>query len=122
MPTWLTAEQVNWALGHLTPIERETVVLSRLYEFSRTLSETHGFKHRLHVVAEMSKRLVGAESAVGQAVAYQAEIGAHCDVLVTDGFRYRLYAANRNYEPVAYANLVRLKRSALDLFNRVKRP
>ena len=27
MPKWLTAEQVNWALGHLTPIERETVVL-----------------------------------------------------------------------------------------------
>jgi diguanylate cyclase (GGDEF)-like protein len=44
--------------------ERETVVLSRLYEFSRALSETHGVKHRLHVVAEMSKRLVGGESAV----------------------------------------------------------
>ena len=27
MPKWLTAEQVNWALAHLTPIERETVVL-----------------------------------------------------------------------------------------------
>jgi len=44
--------------------EREAVVLSRLYEFSRSLSETHGAKHRLHLVAEMSKRLVGGEAAV----------------------------------------------------------
>ena len=28
----------------------------------------------------------------------------------------------RDYQPVAYANLIRLKRSALDLFNRLKRP
>jgi hypothetical protein len=44
------------------------------------------------------------------------------DVLVSDGFRHHLYAANQDYQPVAYANLIRPKRSALDLFNRLKRP
>jgi len=42
--------------------------------------------------------------------------------VVTDGVRYRLYAAAQDYAPVAYANLVRLKQSALDLFDRLKRP
>jgi hypothetical protein len=41
---------------------------------------------------------------------------------LTDGYRYRLYAVEQDYQPVAYANLLRLKRSALGLFDRIKRP
>jgi hypothetical protein len=43
-------------------------------------------------------------------------------VVRTDGIRYRLYAADRGFEPVAYANLIRLKGSALALFERMRRP
>jgi hypothetical protein len=65
---------------------------------------------------------VGAEGALGQAKRYCRRLGICRDVLVSDGFRYRLYAADQDYQPVAYANLIRLKQSALELFNRLKRP
>ncbi|MEM3086212.1 MAG: hypothetical protein QXT68_03620 [Halobacteria archaeon] len=42
------------------------------------------------------------------------------DILLTDGFRYRLYASGENYRPVAYANLERLKQSSVDLFSRMR--
>ena len=44
------------------------------------------------------------------------------DVVVTDGIRYRMYAGGRGFEPVAYANLARLKQPAATLFERMKRP
>jgi hypothetical protein len=44
------------------------------------------------------------------------------DVVVTDGIRYRMYAARTGFEPVAYANLARLKRPAAELFTRMQRP
>jgi hypothetical protein len=65
---------------------------------------------------------VGAEGALGQARRYGRQLGIQRDVLVTDGYRYRLYAADQDYRPVAYANLLRLKRSALDRFARLRRP
>jgi hypothetical protein len=65
---------------------------------------------------------VGAEGALGQAKRYARDLNIRRDILVSDGFRYRLYAVEQDYQPVAYANLIRLKRSALDLFNRLKRP
>ena len=65
---------------------------------------------------------VGAEGALGQAKRYAEKLSIRRDILVTDGFRYRLYAVEQDYQPVAYANLIRLKLSALDLFNRLKRP
>jgi hypothetical protein len=43
------------------------------------------------------------------------------DVVVTDGVRYRMYSHATGYAPVAYANLIRLKQSALNLFGRLKR-
>jgi hypothetical protein len=49
-------------------------------------------------------------------------LGVARDVIVTDGVRYRMYAADRGFEPLAYANLVRLKQSSADLFARMKRP
>jgi hypothetical protein len=41
---------------------------------------------------------------------------------VTDGVRYRLYDADNEYTSVAYANFGRLKKSAVELFARLKRP
>ena len=50
----------------------------------------------------------------------------HCgiprDVIVTDGIRYRMYAGDLGFEPMAYANLVRLKKRATALFARMQRP
>ncbi len=65
---------------------------------------------------------VGAEGALGQARRYATELNIPRDILVSDGLRYRLYAVSEGYQPVAYANLTRLKRSALDLFARLRRP
>lgn len=70
-----------------------------------------------------AKRLgAGVEGALEQAKGYVQALGVPMDVVVTDGVRYRMYGHVLGYAPVAYANLVRLKRSALDLFNRLKRP
>jgi hypothetical protein len=69
-----------------------------------------------------AKRLgAGVEGALEQAKGYVQELGVPCDIIVTDGIRYRMYACDREFEPVAYANLVRLKRSAVKLFDKVKR-
>ncbi len=65
---------------------------------------------------------LGAEGALGQAKRYARALNIRRDILVSDGFRYRLYAVEQDYQPVAYANLIRLKRSALDLFTRIQRP
>jgi len=70
-----------------------------------------------------AKRLgAGVEGALEQAKGYVQALNVLRDIVVTDGVRYRLYAAAQDYAPVAYANLVRLKRPALDLFNRLRRP
>jgi hypothetical protein len=69
-----------------------------------------------------AKRLgAGVEGALEQAKGYVKELGVPCDIIVTDGIRYRMYACDREFEPVAYANLVRLKRSAIKLFDKVKK-
>ncbi len=49
-------------------------------------------------------------------------LGVPRDVVVTDGFRYRLFDCEQNFAAVAYANLARLKESATDLFTRLRRP
>jgi len=70
-----------------------------------------------------AKRLgTGVEAALQQGKDYAAAIGGQLDVVVTDGIRYRLYAAERGYAPVAYANLARLKQPALVLFDALRRP
>ena len=70
-----------------------------------------------------AKRLgAGVEGALEQAKGYVAALGSSCDVIVTDGIRYRMYAGARGFTPVAYANLVRLKQPAADLFARMQRP
>jgi hypothetical protein len=75
-----------------------------------------------YLVIEAKRLGAGVEGALEQAKGYVQALGIPRDVLVTDGVRYRLYAAAQDFAPIAYANLVRLKRSALDLFERLKRP
>lgn len=70
-----------------------------------------------------AKRLgAGVEGAVPQAVGYAKSRNIHCDVVVTDGIRYRMYEASKDYAQVAYANLGRLKESSLELFKRMRKP
>lgn len=68
------------------------------------------------IVVEAKRLGVGVEGALAQAIGYVKDLGPWADVVVTDGFRYRRYAREKGFAPSAYANLVRLKRPALDLF------
>jgi hypothetical protein len=75
-----------------------------------------------HLVIEAKRLWAGIEGALPQGRRYVRNLGRPIDVLVTDGIRYRLYDHSREYDPVAYANLVRLKRPAARLFERLRRP
>jgi hypothetical protein len=61
----------------------------------------------------------GVEGALGQAKRYMKQLSIQRDIVVTDGARYRLYAADQGFEPVAYANLERLKHGAVRLFEQM---
>lgn len=74
-----------------------------------------------HLVIEAKRVGAGVEGALEQATGYVQALRTPCDVVVTDGVRYRMYAC-RDFEPVAYANLARLKQPATMLFDRMKRP
>jgi len=76
----------------------------------------------VHLVIEAKRLGAGVEGALEQAKGYVEAIGVPRDVVVTDGIRYRMYSSERDFEPLAYANLARLKRSAVELFSRMKRP
>ena len=70
-----------------------------------------------------AKRLgAGVEGALKQAVGYVESLGVPRDIVVTDGIRYRMYSSENGFAPAAYANMIRLKRSAKDLFDRMKKP
>ena len=75
-----------------------------------------------HLVIEAKRLGAGVEGALDQAKGYLEALGATRDVIVTDGIRYRMYAGERGFAPVAYANLARLKQPAADLFARMQRP
>jgi hypothetical protein len=75
-----------------------------------------------HLVIEAKRLGAGVEGALEQAKGYVQALGAPRDVVVTDGIRYRMYSCQNAFEPIAYANLRRLKQSAADLFARMKRP
>lgn len=75
-----------------------------------------------HLVIEAKRLGAGVEGALEQAKGYLKMLGVSLDVVVTDGIRYRMYSCQKNFEPIAYANLVRLKKSATELFARLKRP
>ena len=74
------------------------------------------------MVVEAKRLGAGVEGALEQAKGYVEALGVPRDVLVTDGVRYRLYDCKQDFAPVAYANLVRLKQSAVKLFDRIRRP
>ena len=68
-----------------------------------------------------AKRLgAGVEDALEQARGYVADLDVPCDIVITDGIRYRMYSCENGFAPVAYANLIRLKQSAVNLFDRMK--
>jgi hypothetical protein len=73
-------------------------------------------------IIEAKRLREGVEGALEQARGYVEDLGLPRDIVVTDGIRYRLYACESGFEPVAYANLIRLKQSAVELFDRLKRP
>jgi len=75
-----------------------------------------------YLVIEAKRLGAGVEGALEQAKGYVEALGIRRDVIVTDGIRYRMYAGGRGFEPLAYANLTRLKKPAADLFARVQRP
>jgi hypothetical protein len=74
------------------------------------------------LVIEAKRMGAGVEGALDQAKGYVEALGLLRDVIVTDGIRYRLYDGGRNFAPLAYANLARLKQPAADLFARMRRP
>jgi hypothetical protein len=73
-----------------------------------------------HLVIEAKRLGVGVEGALAQARGYVEALGCPRAVVVTDGIRYRMYDGERDFAPVAYANLARLKRPAADLFARMQ--
>ena len=75
-----------------------------------------------HYLIEVKRLGTGVEGALSQAIRYVSTLGILCDVVVTDGIRYRMYGALEDFAPVAYANLARLKQSSLGLFDRMRRP
>lgn len=52
---------------------------------------------------------------------YLRDLGIQRDVIVTDGIRYRLYAAQENFAPAGSMNLARLKHPALQMLKQIER-
>jgi hypothetical protein len=75
-----------------------------------------------HLVIEAKRLGAGVEGALEQAKGYVEALQLPRDVVVTDGVRYRMYDAANSFQPLAYANLARLKQPAADLFTRMQRP
>ncbi|MGV8075579.1 MAG: hypothetical protein AB2L11_13615 [Syntrophobacteraceae bacterium] len=73
-------------------------------------------------IVEAKRISQGAEGALEQAMGYAKHLGVPCDIIVTDGLRYRLYLCEKGFAPVAYANLNRLKQSSAKLFQLLRRP
>ena len=68
----------------------------------------------LAFIVEAKRPHRGVESHLQPVRDYLRTQGVARDVVVTDGLRYWLYAAEQGYAPVAYANLERLKESGLE--------
>lgn len=73
------------------------------------------------LVIESKRFGAGVEGALNQAVGYVESLGLTCDVMVTDGIRYRMYSYINGFTPVAYANLILLKESAISLFDEIRK-
>ena len=75
-----------------------------------------------HFIIEAKRLGAGVEGALEQAKGYLKDLGIERKIVVTDGIRYRMYEGSNNFGHIAYANLARLKASATNLFERMKRP
>ena len=75
-----------------------------------------------HYVIEAKRFGEGVDGALKQATGYVSKLSLQCDVVVTDGILYRMYEASKDFAPVAYGNLARLKQSSLELFKRMRKP
>lgn len=69
------------------------------------------------LVIEAKRMDTAAESAFNQAKYYADKFKVRCELLVTDGVRYRLF--NYDGHRIAYANLSRLKESSMKLFEKL---
>jgi hypothetical protein len=67
------------------------------------------------LVVEAKRLGIGAESALKQATDYSEKLPKIQNVMLTDGFRYRLYDAMNDFQPIEYANLLTLKEGAAEL-------
>ncbi len=74
------------------------------------------------LVIEAKRPGADVEDALKQASQYVEALGVPRNVVVTDGIRYRMYSCGDGFAPLAYANLTRLKHSAVELFQRMKKP
>lgn len=61
------------------------------------------------------------EDALAQARGYLDDMGVACNVVLTDGIRYHVCAADRGFERIAYANLARPRQSATKVFELLTR-
>jgi len=73
------------------------------------------------LVVEAKRLGEGLDLALEQAKEYVRVTGSECDVLVTNGIRYRLHTRENGYSEAAYANLCRLRQPATELFARLRR-
>jgi len=111
---------VPFLRAHGWPPERIAVQWRRIdVAVFRSLPRT---PENCHLVIEAKRFGAGVEGALEQGKGYLEALGVLRDVVVTDGVRYRMYAGLSGFEPVAYANLARLKRPAARLFARMQRP
>jgi hypothetical protein len=75
----------------------------------------------IEFIVEAKRLGEGVEGALAQAQGYTSALEVTCDLVVTDGLRYRLYDGPSGFLPAAYANLMRLKQPSEKLFARMKR-
>lgn len=75
----------------------------------------------VRLVIEAKRFDTGFEVALAQARGYLRDLKIQRDVMVTDEVRYRLYAHEKAFTPVAYANLFRLKTPAQSIFENIKK-
>jgi len=99
----------------------ETVAIKWRYVDVALFGKLPRVSDNCRFVVEAKRLGAGVEGALNQAKGYVESLGIQCDVVVTDGIRYRMYSCEDGFAPIAYANLVRLKKSATDLFSRLKR-
>lgn len=99
----------------------ETIAIKWRYVDVALFGKLPRVSENCRFVVEAKRLGAGVEGALNQAKGYVERLGMQCDVVVTDGIRYRMYSCEDGFAPIAYANLVRLKKSATHLFSKLKK-